>query len=105
MNEFRPELAIVDAPSSAITEAGDYSLLDAEVVHILREAAKRVTGGNCTWVEDDLAILERLAQRAVSAGLTDGLHAFVAAAAKAAALADGEAVVPRPTGQLRDDQQ
>ena len=55
--------------------------LDACVVHEVRGAAKRVTGGNMTFVADDVMMLEHLAVRAVLAGLVDGLHPTVAAKA------------------------
>ena len=47
----------------------------------VREAAKRVTGGNMTFADDDIRVLEVLAVRAVRAGLTDNLHPDVAATA------------------------
>lgn len=46
---------------------------NAEIVGMLREAAHRVFGGNCAFADDDLALLEHMAQRAADAGLTDGL--------------------------------
>lgn len=64
-----------------------FAELDAEVVGYLREAAKRVTGGNMTFVDDDLKVLEMLATRAVDAGLTEGLHPEVRARAEAASKA------------------
>lgn len=48
-----------------------------EIVGMLRTAAKRVTGGNCTFADDDINILAELANRAVDAGLTEGLHPTV----------------------------
>jgi hypothetical protein len=54
------------------------SELSDEVVGLVRQAAKRVTGGNCAFVDDDLAILTHLATRAVAAGLVDELHPKVA---------------------------
>lgn len=45
-----------------------------EIVGEVRAAAKRVTGGNCSFADDDLAILEHLATRAVANGLTDRLN-------------------------------
>lgn len=53
----------------------------AGAVGWIREAAKRVMGGNFTFADDDLAVLAHLAERAVKAGLTDGLHPTVAAKA------------------------
>lgn len=54
-------------PSSRASDA------DGEAVAWIRDAARRVTGGHCAFVDDDLRILEHLAGKAVSAGLTDGL--------------------------------
>lgn len=53
----------------------DYGLaqMDGEVVGWLRSASRRVVGGNCAFVDGDLAILEHLAERAVESGLTDQL--------------------------------
>lgn len=51
--------------------------VDAEAVSWIRDAAKRVLGTNCTFVDDDLRLLEHLAARAVSAGLTEQLPASV----------------------------
>ena len=45
-----------------------------EIVLMLRDAAADVTGGNCAFADDDLAILTHLAHRAVRAGLTDRLN-------------------------------
>lgn len=59
--------------------------MDAEACGWVREAAKRATGGNCSFADDDLHILEHLAMRAIDAGLTDGLHSHVAAKARALA--------------------
>lgn len=53
--------------------------VEGEICALVRAAGKRVTGSNCTFVDDDLRLLEHLAQRAVNAGLTDGLHPSVAA--------------------------
>lgn len=47
--------------------------LDGCIVGELRESALRITGGNCTFADDDLAVLAHLAQRAVDAKLTDKL--------------------------------
>lgn len=51
--------------------------LNTEVVLMLRERANHVTGGNCNFADDDLAILAELAQRACRAGLTEGFDARV----------------------------
>jgi hypothetical protein len=60
--------------------------LDACVIGALRESALRVFGGNCDFADDDLALLTELAERAVTAGLTDRLHkSILANIAKAAA--------------------
>jgi hypothetical protein len=48
------------------------SELSDEIVGRVREAAKRVTGGNCAYADDDLRVLATLAERAVRAGLTEG---------------------------------
>lgn len=48
-----------------------------EAVGWIRDAAMRVMGTNCTWVDEDLHALEHLAQRAVDAGLVDGLPASI----------------------------
>lgn len=45
---------------------------------MVREAANRVTGGNCAFVDDDLLILEMLAFNAVAGGLMAHVHASVA---------------------------
>jgi hypothetical protein len=52
-------------------EAG--ASLDGCIIGELRESAKRVTGGNCAFADDDLGVLTELAGRAVNAGLTTGL--------------------------------
>jgi len=59
-----------------------------EIVGMLRSAAKHVTGGNCSFADDDLNVLEHLALRAVEAGLTDGLHPNVAHRAASARRAE-----------------
>lgn len=46
---------------------------DFEAVGWIRTLAKDVTGTNCTFVDDDLKVLAFLAQKAIAAGLTDGL--------------------------------
>lgn len=48
-------------------------MAEGEVCSLVRSASKRVTGGNCAFVDDDIKILEVLASRAVKAGLFDGL--------------------------------
>ena len=45
-----------------------------ETVTAVRAAAHGVTGGNSMFVDDDVKILAELANRAVEAGLTEGLH-------------------------------
>ncbi len=54
-------------------EPDEHDTANGEIVMELRLAAARVTGGNCMFADDDLTILEHLAQRAVAAGLTDQL--------------------------------
>lgn len=49
-----------------------------DIVMAVRDAARQVTGGNCAYADDDVAILEHLAVRAVKAGLVEGLHPTVA---------------------------
>src|SRR6478609_2298042 len=48
--------------------------MDGCIIGMLREAARRVTGDNSTFADDDLGLLTGLAERAVNAGLTEGLH-------------------------------
>lgn len=48
--------------------------VQAEAVSWIRDAAKRVTGGSCTFVDDDLKFLEALAIRAIDAGLMEGIE-------------------------------
>lgn len=43
--------------------------LDADCVAIMRQTAREKLGFNCTFVDDDMAVLTHLAQRAVLAGL------------------------------------
>lgn len=45
----------------------------ATCADLARKWAKEITGGNCAFVDDDLRLLANLADRAVKAGLTDGL--------------------------------
>ncbi len=47
--------------------------MSAELCGLVREASNRTLGGNCSFADDDLAILEHLAGRAIAAGLTDSL--------------------------------
>lgn len=63
----------------------DEMMFDSEVCCMVRSAAKRVTGGNATFIDDDIKILEHLASHAVAAGLVDELHPDVARAALNAA--------------------
>lgn len=51
---------------------------DAHISDLCRKWSKEITGGNCTFVDDDLRILAHLANRAVKAGLTDGLPPSIA---------------------------
>lgn len=58
--------------------AAEVSLdLDSCIIGELRESARRVTGGNCGFADDDLSLLTTLAERAVGAGLTKALHRSV----------------------------
>lgn len=43
-----------------------------ELVGRVRDTAKAVTGGNCTFADSDVKMLGRLARRAIEAGLIDG---------------------------------
>jgi|SRR5882672_802711 len=75
-----------------------------EVCMAVREAAKRVTGGNCAFADDDAAILAELAERAVTANLIDGLDASVTDSpnrklGRAALRHFGELGQPRGTAQ------
>lgn len=73
--------------------------MEGESCDFVRAAAKRVTGGNCAFVDDDIGILEHLAQRAVEAGLTDRLHASVRASLSRVARTPSEDVRnARPQG-------
>lgn len=56
----------------------------AESVGWIREAAHRITGGNCTFVDDDLKVLEALAYSAVIAGETGLLNEDMSSKAKTA---------------------
>jgi len=73
------------------------SELSDEVVGMVREAAKRVTGGYMTFADMDIAVLEHLATRAVDAGLTDGLHPDVRLKAEALASARKDGSSPQST--------
>ena len=46
--------------------------INEEIVGMVRSKAKAM-GFNCTFVDDDLAIMASLAARAIDAGLTDHL--------------------------------
>lgn len=46
---------------------------EAYTVDLCREWTKKIVGTNCAYVDDDLRILAHLANKAVKAGLTDGL--------------------------------
>lgn len=46
---------------------------EAYTVDLCREWTKQIVGTNCAYVDDDLRILAHLADRAVKAGLVDGL--------------------------------
>jgi hypothetical protein len=45
------------------------NMLDAAVVHLVREICRDSLGFNATFVDDDVMVLAGLAQRAVLAGL------------------------------------
>ena len=71
MREFK-------ATSESMKRAGfvtnrELEALHTDTINAVREAAKAVTGGNCTFADDDVAVLRTLAQRAVDAGITDGV--------------------------------
>lgn len=48
-----------------------------DVIHEIRRIAKEATGGNCTFVDDDVRLLAGLAQRAVLAGLAGDATVFM----------------------------
>lgn len=101
IDEIADAILALRRPAAPAPVADD---MDAEAVSWIREAAKAVTGGNCAFVDDDLRILQHLAQRATSAGLTDGLAPDVAARAALTAGAeprDGEK--PARWEHLRED--
>ena len=56
---------------------------DAEVVGLLRAAAKEVFGGNCGFVDDDLALLKACAVWAIKNGIPDDLNPGIIPRAKA----------------------
>jgi hypothetical protein len=56
-----------------------YGALSGCVTSYARAAAKRALKGNCTFIDDDIFMLEHLAQRAVDAGLIDQLHPSIQA--------------------------
>ena len=58
--------------------------LDAELCGHVRRFAREITGGNCAFADDDLRVLAHLANRAVEAGLIDGLHPLTQAKINAA---------------------
>lgn len=64
----------------------ELALVEGEICSLVRSASKRVTGGNCTFVDDDIKVLEHLAARAVKAGLTDQLPDDIRANCARAAL-------------------
>lgn len=79
---------VEDAEDRARTSSSELILVSRQVVAFLgaqrraavstidaiRDAALGVTLGNCSQPIHDLQVLEHLAQRAVDAGLIDGLH-------------------------------
>lgn len=73
----RNVIALYAHPPAQGSESGGE---DREAVRWIRKASREITGGNCAFVDDDLAILAHLAKRAVDAGLTDGLSPQVQAA-------------------------
>ena len=87
VSDLRAILAALAHPPAQGSESGGE---DVEVVHWIREASREITGGNCAFVDDDLAILTHLAKRAIDAGLTDGLSPQVQAALSAPQAAPGE---------------
>lgn len=71
------EYAALAHPPAQGSESGGE---DREAVRWIRKASREITGGNCAFVDDDLALLAHLAKRAVDAGLTDDLSPQVQAA-------------------------
>ncbi|MDE2105849.1 MAG: hypothetical protein KGL39_51985 [Patescibacteria group bacterium] len=91
--------AIYDALVSlirAIQSSGKWRVVDAddwhaaecsgEVVVAVREAAKRVTGGNCSFAIDDVRAMEAVANRSVEAILRQAYAAWVKSRAAAPTL-------------------
>lgn len=81
--------------------------LDAAICGAVRAAARRITGGNCTFADDDISVLELLAWAAVRAGFADELIPHMAEKAVAACDAHpftAEMEQPRltPTRTLED---
>lgn len=62
--------------------------MNAEAIYEVRRIALAATGGNCTFVDDDMALIAALAQRAVLAGLVNDARPFMQIRLSAAAEKD-----------------
>jgi hypothetical protein len=74
LRELRHHMCKLEGNAWAAEVGAD---LDACIIGELRESARRVTGGNSAFADDDLGLLTDLADRAVKAGLIEGLHPSV----------------------------
>ena len=61
-----------------MSDTAERTDVDYEAVHWIRDATERVTGGNFSFVDDDLRVLTHLAALAVQSGLHSRLHPSVA---------------------------
>jgi hypothetical protein len=57
--------------------------IDAEIVEMLRAAAKEVFGANCSFADDDLLLLKVCAKWAIQNGIPDELNTEIIPRAKA----------------------
>jgi hypothetical protein len=62
--------------------------MNAEAIYEVRRIALAATGGNCTFVDNDMALIAALAQRAVLAGLVNDARPFMQTRLSAAAEKD-----------------
>lgn len=74
LREVRSHICKLEGDVWAAEAGADF---DACIIGELRESAKRVVGGNSAFADDDLGLLVGLADRAVKAGLIEGLHPSV----------------------------
>lgn len=56
---------------------------DEEIVSLVRRCMREVTGGNCTFADEDLAVLTTLAKWALEHGVPDELSPNIIPRAKA----------------------